>query len=139
MSATIEIPTDSYPRLEAMLPAPHSIDVTIEDVAVDSGDQIPADHLPFRSVTYDSDRHELVITASGRDPHDPQVVHRVVAPTGVWLEIRDGVVHSLAVDSSRSRTILTFHPRKALGSNHSPDAPLMDARAIDSRDHDVGE
>jgi hypothetical protein len=132
MSTTIEIPTDSYPKLEAMLPARHTIDVTIEDVAVDTGDQITADHVPFRSVTYDSDRHELVITASGRDRNDPHVAHSVVAPTGVWLEIRDGVVHSLAVDSSRGRTILTFHPRRALGQNHGPDAPLMDASAIGS-------
>jgi hypothetical protein len=128
MSVTIEIPIESYTSLATMLPAPHTVDVTVEDVGTDIGDQVTVDHLPLHAVFYDLDRHELDVRARGEDRRDPPVSHRVTGPTGVWLEIRDGIVHSLAVESAGHRAIVTFHPRTALGSTQGAGAPIVQAR-----------
>lgn len=129
--ATLEIHHAKYTTLPALLPAPHTIDVTVEDIAADTGDQITADHLPFHAISYDENRHELDLTVKSRSRGEPQRSHRIVAPTGMWLEIRDGVVHSLAVESDGHRTIMTFHPRPALAANHDPKAELRRARDVE--------
>jgi hypothetical protein len=127
MSVTIEIPVGSYASLAAMLPPAHTVNVTVEDIGSDIGDQVAVDRLPLRSFSYDPDRHELDVTAGGRDRRDPPVSHRVTGPTGIWVEIHDGMVHSLAVESAGHRAIVTFHSRTALGRTRGAGAPIVHA------------
>lgn len=114
--STRQIPTEALSRLGDHLPATHTIDVTMEVIGDDVGDQLEADHLPWHSLVYDSDNDVIEVSVGGHaEDHPVTLRHAIHHPTKVWMEERDGFVRSLSIEAaSGPKTIIRFHPRAAL-------------------------
>ena len=108
------------------LPDPGTVDVTVEVIGAELGDQLQAERLPWHGVIYDSGNDILEVSLGRRDRvASGQLRHAVHAPTVLWLEERDGVANALCIESAGGpQTIVRFHRRYALGNNPGPDAPL---------------
>jgi hypothetical protein len=95
--ATTKFFLEAMESLADLLPAPESLDVTIEVLDESFGDQLEADRLPWHALVYDTRRDEIELSVGGRDRRLPVVFrHSISGPTGVWLEQEDGL--PVAVD-----------------------------------------
>lgn len=116
MVETTEVPLASIDEFAHRLPEPGSVDVTIEVMGMDVGDQVEAQRLPWHRLIHD--RGTLEISVGGRDHSVPVVLrHEIHDPTSVWAEEEAGSVRSFSVEDREGlKTIVRFHQRPALGS-----------------------
>lgn len=115
MTFTTEVPLDSLSRLASRLPDPETVDVTIEVVGEDIGDQIEARRLPWNGLTFDPERDVIELSVGGREAVPVILRHRVEGPSKVWVEEVDGSVRAVSIEAGDGpQTIVRFHERKAL-------------------------
>jgi hypothetical protein len=102
--------------LAQALPRPGTVDVTIEILGVEIGDQIEASRLPWNSAIYDARNDVIELSVGGHDRRIPVALRHVVNhPKEVWLEEVDGLPRALLiVGADDSQTIVRFHERAAL-------------------------
>jgi len=101
--------TQSAPRL----------DVTIELLGAELGDQIEATSLPLGELAYDAREDVLEIALGGRDRRLPVVLrHRIDAPRAIQALGRgDGLPSAIAIDAADgTRTLLRLVERPELGA-----------------------
>lgn len=122
MSVTTEIPISDLATLTDRLPAPGVVDVTIEVIGDEVGDQVEVQKLPWHRLVYDSASDVLELSVGGRGHGVPVVLrHEIHHPTRVWVEERGSAIDSLAVDSQDGpKTLVRFFERKALDPGRSP-------------------
>lgn len=112
---TNEVPLEALVAVSGLLPSADTIDVTIERIGVDVGDQLQVDRRPWLGLTYDPATHSIEISigaSSGGAFVSRHVVHR---PERVWVESRDGAVNSVNIEvADGPDTMLRFHRRRAL-------------------------
>jgi len=115
---TTKISLEAIEGLVDILPAPNTVDVTIEVLDESIGDQLKADRLPWHALVYDVRNDIIELSVGGRDRRIPVVLrHSIRRPTGVWLEQEDGRPTSLLIEAEGSaQTIVRFHERAALGA-----------------------
>ncbi|HUP16372.1 MAG TPA: DUF5335 family protein [Acidimicrobiia bacterium] len=124
---TIKFSLEGLEGLAELLPAPESVDVTIEVLDESLGDQLEADRLPWHAFVYDVRNNVIELSVGGRDRRVPVVFrHLVQRPTGIWLEQEQGLPVALMIEAEDSpRTIVRFHHHAALGTgNDAVAAPL---------------
>lgn len=101
--------------MASRLPDPETVDVTIEVVGEDVGDQIEAQRLPWNGLTYDADKDVVELSVGGREAVPVVLRHQVEDPSKVWVEEVDGIVRALSIQAADGpQTIVRFHDRKAL-------------------------
>lgn len=117
MPTTTEVPLTALDGLARRLPAPGIVDVTIEVVGADVGDQIEAQRLPWHALI--QDRGTLEISVGGRGRAVPVVLrHEIHDARSVWVEEESGSIVALAIeDGDGVRTIVRFHPHPALDAS----------------------
>ncbi|CAN5840896.1 hypothetical protein BH23ACT4_BH23ACT4_09510 [soil metagenome] len=119
MSTTTELPIESIEVLAARLPAPGTVDVSIEVVGEEIGDQIQVQRLPWHALIYDEAARilELSVGARGRDL--PVVFrHEIHRPVEVWFKEDAGIITALSIEPEEGpRTLVRFHERPALESD----------------------
>lgn len=115
---TTKISLEAMEGLADLLPAPNTVDVTIEVLDESIGDQLEADRLPWHALVYDVRNDLIEVSVGGRDRRIPVVLrHSIHRPTGVWLEQEDGRPTALLIEAQDSaQTIVRFHGRAALGT-----------------------
>jgi hypothetical protein len=123
--ATTKFPLEAMEGLAELLPAPESVDVTIEVLDESFGDQLEADRLPWHALVYDTRRDVIELSVGGRDRRIPVVFrHSISGPTGIWLEQEDGLPVALMIESKdNAKTIVRFHRHAALGTGDDVEAP----------------
>ncbi len=116
MINTREIPRESLIGLDRLLPQPNTVDVTMEIVGDDVGDQLEADRVPWHGLIYDPTNDVIEVSAGERDDQGQvSLRHEIHKPSKVWLEEVDGSVESVSIESSVGpRTILRFDSRSAI-------------------------
>ena len=116
--ATTKVSLEAVDGLSDLLPAPESVDVTIEVLDESFGDQLEADRLPWHALVYDARSDVIELSVGGRDRRLPVVFrHSISGPTGLWLEQEDGLPVALMIESTDSaKTIVRFHRHAALGA-----------------------
>lgn len=114
--STTEVPLEGLDELTRRLPAPGSVDVTIEVLGAEIGDQLEAQRLPWHALI--SDRSTIEISVGGRDHSVPVVLRHVIRdPEAVWVEEGAGRIEAISIDDpSGVKTIVRFHERPMLGS-----------------------
>jgi hypothetical protein len=107
---------DSIGDLADRLPPPGTVDVTIEVVGIDLGDQVEAQKLPWHALIYDVSSRTIEISVGGRDHTVPVVLrHEIHNPARVWVEDDFGSVRAISVEAGDGvQTIVRFHVRPAL-------------------------
>lgn len=120
MSVTSEVAIDSLEELAARLPAPGTVDVTIEVIGEEIGDQIEVQKLPWHALVYDNSRRIVELSVGGRGHSVPVVLrHEIHDPKEVWVEEDGGSVRSISVEREDGpRTIVRFHERRALDAGN---------------------
>ena len=115
---TTEFPLERLENLAELLPAPESVDVTIELLDESFGDQLEADRLPWHAFVYDVRNNLIELSVGGRDRRVPVVFrHSIHNPSGVWLDQEDGLPVALMIEvEDGPRTIVRFHRHAALGT-----------------------
>jgi hypothetical protein len=98
------------------LPAPGSVDVSIEILSDDIGDQIQVQRLPWNALVYDSAASVLELSVGGHDRSLPVVFrHEIHDPTRVWVEEDGGSVKTMSIEQADGvQTIVRFFKRQAL-------------------------
>lgn len=116
MSTTTEMSLASIEDLGGRLPASGTVDVTIEIVGEEIGDQIQVQRLPFHALVYDESAAVLEISVGARGQSVPVVFrHEIHNPLRLWVEEEVGSVASIAIDQDEGpRTIVQFFERPAL-------------------------
>ncbi len=116
MLATTELTLDSIGDFASRLPSPGTMDVTIEVVGDDVGDQIQVQKLPWHALIYDASSHVLEVSVGSRGRSVPVVFrHEIHNPTKVWVEEDDGSVEAISIeDAEGTQTIVKFYERPAL-------------------------
>lgn len=116
MINTREVPRESLTGLDRLLPQPNTVDVTMEIVGDDVGDQLEADRVPWHGLIYDPTNDVIEVSAGERDDAGRvSLRHEIHEPNKVWLEEVDGAVESLSIEPNVGpRTILRFHNRSAI-------------------------
>lgn len=114
---TTRFSLDAIDGLTNLLPAPNTVDVTIEVLEESIGDQIEALRLPWHTLVYDIRNHVIELSVGGRDHRIPvRFRHSIHKPTRVWLEQEEGRPTALLIEAEESaKTIIRFHERAALG------------------------
>lgn len=114
--STRQIPTEALAGLSDQLPRTHTIDVTMEVIGDEIGDQVEADHLPWHSLVYDSDNDVVEVSVGGHaEDHPVTLRHAIHNPTKVWVEEREGTIRSLSIEAATGpKTIIRFHPRATI-------------------------
>lgn len=117
MINTRQVPKGSLSGLDRLLPQPNTVDVTMEIVGDEVGDQLEADRVPWHGLIYDPTNDVIEVSTGERDHRDQvSLRHEIHQPDRVWLEEVDGTVKSLSIESGTGpRTILRFHHRSAIG------------------------
>lgn len=110
---TTKFSSDAIDGLADLLPAPNTVDVTIEVLDESFGDHLEADRLPWHALVYDVRNDLIELSVGGRDRRIPVVLrHSIRRPTGVWLEQEDGRPPALLIEAEDSaKTIVRFHQR----------------------------
>lgn len=114
---TTKISLDAIEGLADLLPAPNTVDVTIEVLDESIGDQLEADLLPWHALVYDVRNDLIELSVGGHDRRIPVVLrHSIRRPTGVWLEQEDGRPTALLIEAEDSpKTVVRFQQHAALG------------------------
>lgn len=112
---TTEVPLEALDELTRRLPPPGSVDVTIEVLGAEIGDQLEAQRLPWHALIFD--RSTIEISVGGRDRSVPVVLrHEIRDPEAVWVEEGPGKIEAISIDDrSGVKTIVRFHDRQMLG------------------------
>lgn len=116
MSTTTEVPLAAIEELASRLPAPGTVDVTIEIVGEEIGDQIQVQRLPWHAIVYDANADVLELSVGARGRGVPVVFrHEIHNPLRLWIE-EDGVaVTSISIEQAEGpQTIVRFFERLAL-------------------------
>lgn len=121
MSTTSEIDLDSIEALAARLPAPGTVDVTIEVMGEDIGDQVQVQRLPWHTLIYDDSSRVLELSIGARGESIPvRFRHEIHHPSRVWLEEEAGTVKAISIECENGpQTIVKFHERPALQPSSS--------------------
>lgn len=116
MAETIHVPLVAVDEFARRLPEPGSVDVTIEVMGMEVGDQVEAQRLPWHRLIHD--RSTLEISVGGRDRSVPVVLrHEIKDPASLWAEEEAGLVRSFSIEDREGvQTVVRFHDRPALGS-----------------------
>jgi hypothetical protein len=116
MSVTTEIPISDLAALADRLPPPGTVDVTIEVIGEDVGDQVEVQKLPWHRLVYDSAGDILELSVGGRGHGVPVVLrHEIQHPSRVWVEEDGPSVESISIDREGGpKTLVRFFERKAL-------------------------
>lgn len=116
MSVTTDLPLDSLEGLASRLPAPGTVDVTIEVIGEDVGDQIQVQRLPWNALVYDETSGVLELSVGSRGRSVPIVFrHEIHDPQQVWVEEEGGSIEAISIEQrSGIRTIVKFFERQAL-------------------------
>ncbi|HEX6220223.1 MAG TPA: DUF5335 family protein [Acidimicrobiia bacterium] len=118
MSTTTEVPLGSIDDFAARLPAPGSVDVTIEVLGEDIGDQIQVQRLPWHAMVYDSSAGVLELSVGSRGRSVPVVFrHEIHDPKRLWAEEVGGAVKVISIEQADGvQTMVRFYERHALES-----------------------
>lgn len=121
MSITTEIALDSIDGLVSRLPASGTVDVTIEVVGDDVGDQVEVQRLPWHTLIYDQASKVLELSIGARGESLPvRFRHEIHEPTRIWVEEDAGSVRALSIECQDGpQTIVRFHERHALEPSSS--------------------
>jgi hypothetical protein len=112
---TNEIPLEALVAVSGLLPSADTIDVTIERIGVDVGDQLHVDRRPWLGLIYDPAAHAIEISVGAQGGAAFVSRHMVHRPERVWVESRDGTVDSVNIEvADGPDTMLRFHRRPAL-------------------------
>lgn len=116
MTATSEVSLTSLDTLASRLPAPGAVDVTIEIVGEEIGDQIQVRRLPWHALVYDSSGDVLELSVGARGQSVPVVFrHEIHNPLRVWVEDDGGSVTAISIEQAGGlQTIVRFFERSAL-------------------------
>ena len=116
MSPTTRVAAQALGDLSERLPAPGTVDVTIEVVGEDVGDQVEVQRLPWHALVYDESGDVIELSVGGRGGRVPVVLrHEIHEPTATWVEEEAGAIHAISIDRKDGpKTIVRFHERKAL-------------------------
>ena len=114
---TTKVASEQFEGLADLLPAPSTVDVTIEVLDESIGDQLEAVRLPWHALVYDTRNEVLELSVGGSDRRIPIVLrHSIRKPTGVWLEEEGGRAMALMIEAEEGpKTLVRFHDRAALG------------------------
>jgi hypothetical protein len=115
MTVTTEIQLEALDELADRLPEPGSVDVTIEVMGADIGDQMAAQKLPWHALIVD--RSTIEISVGGRDHSVPVVLrHEIHEPRSVWVEEVAGAIVVISIEDREGvKTLVRFHERQKLG------------------------
>ncbi len=115
VAVTTEIQLDALGELARRLPEPGSVDVTIEVLGAEIGDQVAAQKLPWHALIVD--RSTIEISVGGRDHSVPVVLrHEIHDPTSVWVEEEAGSIVAISIEDRMGvKTIVRFHEHPKLG------------------------
>lgn len=112
---TSEIPLAALVAMSDLLPSADTIDVTIERIGVDVGDQLQVDRRPWLGLVYDPSAHSIEISVGAQSEGAFVSRHVVHRPARVWVESRDGAVDTVNIEvAGGPDTMLRFHRRPAL-------------------------
>lgn len=113
---TTQVPLDALDQLSRRLPEPGSVDVTIEVLGLDIGDQVEVQRLPWHALVHD--RSTIEISVGGRDHSAPVALrHEIRDPDSVWVEEERGTIAAISIDDLGGlKTIVRFHERRSLGA-----------------------
>lgn len=116
MSVTTEVDSRALGDLAERLPAPGTVDVTIEVVGEDLGDQVEVQSLPWHALVYDEVGDVIELSVGGRGGRLPVVLrHQIHHPSSVWIEEEGGSVRAISIEQrGEPTTIVSFHERPAL-------------------------
>jgi hypothetical protein len=116
MSVTTELPFGYIADFAARLPQSGSVDVTIEVLGEDIGDQIQVQRLPWHALTYDNSSGVLELSVGSRIRNVPVVFrHEIHHPQRLWVEEDGGSIKAISIEQAGGvQTIVRFHERQAL-------------------------
>lgn len=117
MSTTTELSFGSIEDFTTRLPSPGSVDVTIEVLGADIGDQVQVQRLPWHTLIYDTSSEVLELSVGSRGRSVPVVFrHEIHHPERLWVEEEGGSIKVISIEhADGTQTIVTFHERQALG------------------------
>lgn len=120
MSTTTEVAIASLDEVAKRLPAPGTVDVTIEVLGEDIGDQVEVQRLPWHTLIYDGSSNVVELSIGARGESVPvRFRHEIHNPSRVWLEEEAGSVRAISIECEDGpQTIVTFHERRALESSN---------------------
>jgi hypothetical protein len=116
MTKTTEIPISSIQSLAPRLPPPGTVDVTIEVVDEELGDQIQVQRLPWHALIYDESAGVLELSVGARGRSVPVVFrHEIHDPSKIWVEEDDYLIGAMPIEQEDGvRTIVRFYRRPAI-------------------------
>lgn len=116
MSTTTQLPIESIGEFAGRLPQPGTVDVTIEVISEDIGDQIQVERLPWHALIYDEAKKVLELSVGARGRHLEVVFrHEIHNPVTFWVEDEAGAVKSMNIEhDDGTRTIVRFVGHRAL-------------------------
>lgn len=116
MVLTTEVPRDALGEFAGRLPLSGTVEVTIELVGAEIGDQMAAQKLPWHALIWDGSTVE--ISVGGRDHSVPVVLrHEIHDPKSIWAEQEGSSIRALSIeDRDGVKTIVRFHERPAIGT-----------------------
>jgi len=116
MSPTIELPVAAIEELARRLPAPGAVDVTIEILGEDIGDQIQVQRLPWHALVYDSAANVLELSVGSRGRSLSVVFrHEIHDPMKVWIEEVGVSVKAISIEQADGvQTVVRFYHRQML-------------------------
>ncbi|HSM45361.1 MAG TPA: DUF5335 family protein [Acidimicrobiia bacterium] len=116
MSTTTQLPIESMGEFAARLPQAGTVDVTIELIGDDIGDQIQVERLPWHALIYD-DREKILELSVGARGRSREIVfrHEIHEPVTVWFEEDAGTVRSMSIEhADGTHTIVRFLEHRAI-------------------------
>ncbi|HUG31691.1 MAG TPA: DUF5335 family protein [Acidimicrobiia bacterium] len=116
MSTTTQLPIESIGEFAVRLPEPGTVDVTIEVIGEDIGDQIQVERLPWHALIYDEAEKVLELSVGARGRNLEAVFrHEIHEPVKFWVEDEAGAVKSLSIEhEDGTQTIVHFLGHRAL-------------------------
>ena len=112
---TNEIPLEALVAVSGLLPSADTIDVTIERMGLDIGDQLQVERRPWLGMTYDPAAQSIEISVGAHSVGAFVSRHVVHRPERIWVESRDGAVDTVNIEvADGPDTMLRFHRRRAL-------------------------
>jgi hypothetical protein len=120
MSVTTEVPLSLLGEFAKRLPEPGAVDVTIEVLGAELGDQLLAQRLPWHALIHDETNQVVEVSVGGRDHKDSVALrHEVHHPSRVFTEEDAGSVRAISIEAEDGvRTIIRFHERPSLDAGH---------------------
>lgn len=116
MSTTTQVPIEAIGEFAVRLPQAGTVDVTIEVIGDEIGDQIEVERLPWHALIYDDKERVLELSVGARgDNREIVFRHEIHEPVAVWFEEDAGTVKSMSIEQADgTQTIVRFLEHRAI-------------------------